>query len=118
MTTASLVLEEKQTGRAWFGSLLELMTLLIFSVLLPRGVLSATHYQCSMVESGRLPQRCLLVWKQKWEFARRDDHGGTDSIQTSGRLGIIMVAISARIKSAPAKLGILLMIRLLTCSIG
>lgn len=61
-----------------------------------------THYQCSMVESGRLPQWCRLVClrEQKREFARRDDHGGTDSIQTSGRLGLIMVAMSARNKSA------------------
>jgi hypothetical protein len=62
-----------------------------------------------------LPQWCLLVWKQKRELARRDDHGGTDSIQTSGRLSIIMVAISAQTKGAPVKLGILLMIRRLTC---
>jgi hypothetical protein len=32
MTTAFLVLE-KQIGRAWFGSLLELMTLLMVSVI-------------------------------------------------------------------------------------
>jgi hypothetical protein len=33
MTMAFLVLEEKQTGRASFGSLLELMTLLMVSVI-------------------------------------------------------------------------------------
>jgi hypothetical protein len=32
MTTAFLVLEEKQTGRAWSGSLPELMMLLMVSV--------------------------------------------------------------------------------------
>jgi hypothetical protein len=36
MITAFRVLEEKRTGRAWFESLLELMTLLM-SVLSPRG---------------------------------------------------------------------------------
>jgi hypothetical protein len=39
MTTAFLALEEKQTGRASFGSLLELMTLLMVSVIAQRRAL-------------------------------------------------------------------------------
>jgi hypothetical protein len=70
----------------------------------PRDGHSATYCRCSMVESGHLRRcrrlRCLM--EQTREFVRRVDHGGTDSIQTSGRLRLIMVAMSARMKCAPA----------------
>ena len=53
MTTAFLVLEVKQTGRAWFGSLLELMTLLTVSVIVWR------HALCDLLSMFNAGKRTL-----------------------------------------------------------
>jgi hypothetical protein len=101
-TTAFRELAATQTGRAWFGSVLALMTLVPVSTVRsgPGGGHAATYCRCSGVEDGHLRRRRrrLCVAEQEWESARRNDHGGTDSIQTCGRLGLVMVAMSARIK--------------------
>jgi hypothetical protein len=101
-TTAFRERAAKQTGRAWFASLLALMRLLPVSTVRsgPGGGHAATYCRCSGVENGhwRRRRRRLCVAEQEWASARRNDHGGTDSIQTCGRLGLVMIARSARIK--------------------